>query len=226
MSKVNQYNMDIFAVPISVTNFGEESRDLNKQLLYDCERIYEDEQTEQRTGIGVHQSKTGLETKYDSFQRLQKIISSASKDTVQRGGTQSSNVQATGFWININTDPCAYNMPHSHSFSYMWTGVYFPTSGFDNNHEISSDQDLDEFTEILSSSKPNPGSLVLLDPNEHTKSGIADRNTSRYPYWGNPICITPREGTLVIFPSYLPHMVTPTCKDHFKRISIAFMVEI
>lgn len=227
MSKiqVRQNFLDLFPVPVSIGSLGEGSREFNKALLDEIKTIFKAEKTEQRTGIGVFQTAGGLEEKYEMFKVLQGVISSSAVEILNKTGTTSSEIIAENFWVNVNNSSSGYNMPHGHMFSHMWTGVYFPTSGFSDTEIFSDKENLDEPAELSSSSVPPPGSLVLLDPHEATKSGIALRNTSRYPYWGNPVCVAPKEGTMVLFPTYLPHMVTPTGKDNFTRISIAFMIK-
>ena len=217
--QVNSMNLDIFPIPIMIGTLGEESRELNRQLIEDSKRAFNEINTEQRSGVGVDQTISGLENYYESFRTLGVIISQCSKTRLQG----SQEISTEGFWVNRNTNKSAFHMPHSHSFKkYMWTGVYFPTSGFINGKAISDNENLDEIADLKSSSQPSPGALTLLDPLEFAKSGICEPEIPRYPYWGNPIVIPPKEGTFVIFPTYLTHMVTPTNEDNFYRLSTAF----
>lgn len=216
-------NISAFPIPISYGSFGEQSRTLNKHLMADTiKHTYSEFET--RSGIGVRQSSGGLENHYESFKALQDIISIFSKTIVEWTGIETDVVEAVGLWANLNNDPYAYHMPHAHSLKYVYTGVYFPTSGILDGHELSLDQNLDDEPNIISDSRPAPGSLVLLDPNQNIKDGISNGKSARFPFFGNPICVEPREGTIVIFPSYLSHMVTPTKKENFTRVSIAFNI--
>ena len=193
--------LDAFPIPMFLFDIGAPATELNEALLCDLEReLRVDTQT--RTGVNADQSPAGLESKYQSFSALRDILGQASSQLLERKCT------AEHLWGNTITQPHGFHMPHSHRIgNYMWNGVYFPMT-------------LDG-PALHSSSQPPEGSLVLLDPLEFVKSGVADEDTDRYPYWGNPICITPKAGTMVLFPVYLPHMVTPI-GQHDSRTSIAF----
>lgn len=223
----NIANLDVFPIPISVGTLGEGSRELNAKLCEDSFRAFDEVEVEERTGIGIEQTVSGLERNYESFDTLGKILTEYSKNTVFSAGTSNTDIKAEFFWANRNTNKSAFHMPHSHQLDgYMWTGVYFPTSGWRGDVAISKSQDLDELVDITSRTQPEPGSLTLLDPLQFVKTGVATKKTARYPYWGNPITITPKEGTVVLFPTYLPHLVTPTEEDDFTRLSIAFYVRV
>ena len=189
--------LDAFPVPLYIMNIAEETGNLNNDLVKDINWIV-NTQTQERTGVGVKQTISGLEESVESFTQLAEILSNLSTQLLGRETT------AEHFWAN-STDS-GFHMPHAHRIGeHMWNGVYFPSGDADWTYE--------------SSSSPKAGSLVILDPLEFVKSGVADEETDRYPYWGNPICIAPKAGTLALFPVYLPHMVTPA---EGPRKSVAF----
>lgn len=221
------YNMSAFAIPICYGSFGEDSRNLNKQIVEDIDHYINNYDFEKRSGVDVKQSFLGLENIYNSFDILGNLISKYVEKYVEWSGVNTENIIVNNFWANVNTDPYAFHMPHSHDIrKATFSGVYFPSSGILNEISISDTQDLNKDPDVCSKTQPNSGDLVLLDPIEFVKTSIANKNISKYPFFGNPICITPREATIVIFPSYLSHMVTPTKKENFKRISVAFNIEI
>jgi hypothetical protein len=227
MTSAKAINVDAFPIPVTVGTLGEASRDLNKQLLLDIEHAFNEVEVEERTGIGIDQTVSGLEEGYQSFQILQHALTQFSTQTVLRAGTRNSDIKAEFLWANRNTKSSAFHMPHSHQLDgYMWTGVYFPSSGMKEGVSLSDEQNLDEAPQLVSKTQPSPGDLTLLDPLQFVKTGTATKKTDRYPYWGNPLCVTPREGTVVLFPTYLPHLVTPTEQDDFLRLSIAFYVKV
>lgn len=220
-------NLDLFSIPVSVGTFGESSRELNKALLEDSEKAFLEVEVEERTGIGIEQTISGLEKSYKSFNTLAQLITQYATPIISDRGTRNTDISAEFFWANRNTSKSAFHMPHAHQLDgYMWTGVYFPTSGFMNGEPVSNGENLDEITNITSSTQPDPGALTLMDPLHFVKTGVASKKTDRYPYWGNPIVIPPKEGTIVMFPTYLPHLVTPTLKEDFYRLSIAFYVRV
>ena len=222
-----QANLSLFPIPVSVGTFGEASRELNKQLVIDSLDGLATTEVEERSGIHVKQTVSDLEGKYNSFAKLQALVTDYARGVVSWAGTHNSDIKSEFFWCNLNQRRDAFHMPHSHQMDgYLWTGVYFPTSGVLDGKNLSDDEDLDVMVDITSKTQPDPGSLVLQDPLHFVKQGVATKKTDRYPFWGNSICIVPKEGTIVLFPTYLPHLVTPTEKDNFTRLSIAFYVRV
>lgn len=231
---VQPVHIDAFAVPISFFFLGEQSRDMNKQMVSD---IYKERDTSNykmsRSGMGIWQSTIDLEKKYKVFSEFKDSIKSIVFGTLQKvgfGGDIDSYIKIEEFWANIDETPYGYNTPHIHGVgSTAYAGVYYPSSGIQDGKHLSDNEHLGELkNDIEASNRPKPGSLVFLDPGGNAKSLIGpDREDfKRYPYYSLPICITPREGTLVLFPAYLMHYVTPTEKDNFTRISVAFSVNI
>lgn len=216
---------DISAFSIPIRYGMLDSDDLNEKLLKDVFFELNNNGNEKRSGVGVHQTKSGLEKNYESFYVLSNKIKHFLLDFIKHVKVYDDFI-IRDLWANVNTDPFAFHMPHSHGInnSCIFTGVYFPTSGYNNNT-------LEEYKNsktpiITSKTQPEPGDLVLLDPNENIKTAIATKKTEKYPFFGNPICITPIKNTIIVFPSYISHMVTPTNKENFTRISIAYNVGI
>jgi hypothetical protein len=217
-------DISAFAIPIRYGMLN--ANYLNKQLIEDIFLELNNNGNEKRSGVGVFQTKSGLEKKYDSFKILSKKIKHFLLDFIKNVKVHDEFVVG-GIWGNINNDPFAFHMPHSHGInnSCIFTGVYFPTSGYFDNDTLK-EYNNSKSPIVTSKTQPNPGDLVLLDPNENIKTAISTQKTEKYPFFGNPICITPVKNTIVVFPSYLNHMVTPTKKENYTRISIAYNVSI
>lgn len=217
-------DISAFAIPIRYGMLN--ANDLNKQLIEDIFLELNNNGNEKRSGVGVFQTKSGLEKKYDSFKILSEKIKHFLLDFIKNVKVHDEFVVG-GIWGNVNNDSFAFHMPHSHGInnSCIFTGVYFPTSGYFDNDKLK-EYNNSKFPIVTSKTQPNPGDLVLLDPNENIKTAISTRKTEKYPFFGNPICITPVKNTIVVFPSYLNHMVTPTKKENYTRISIAYNVSI
>jgi hypothetical protein len=200
--------LDAFSIPIFTDTLNWAVGSGFNQRLWDD--VITHKKMQNRSGKNVKQTNVGLEEEYASFKELASVISIWARKTVKEAGTTLHNGSARSFWANYNNTPHAFHMPHAHTLEgFMWTGVYFPKGK------------TDVFLE--SSNIPRPGSLVLMDPLGPMKTSCATVDTKLYPYWGNPICIQPRESSVVLFPSYLPHMVTPT-ETGEERMSIAFSV--
>ena len=105
-------------------------------------------------------------------------------------------------WANVNRGGTA-NAVHNHSLSH-WSGVYYVRIG---------EYDADEL--------PRAGGLTFIDP----RGGI---NMYQHPgdsLFGEAMTLMPTAGDLVIFPSWLYHLVRPFRTDTY-RISIAFNAAI
>jgi len=215
-----------FSNPISYMSLGEESRDLNKAIMFDTKQILEKQTSPSRTGVGVNQSYGFLENQYESIDRLKTIVDSLLSKTVM----QSFHIEtfqipnSNNFWLNSNSNESAWHMPHTHNVIDTISGVYFPSSGIQDGVEISEAQDLNEDV-FIRPGRPNNGDLIFMDP-IMTKESMVMPNVrvNKYPFYGMPLCITPKAGTLVFFASWIPHLVAPTCKENFTRTSIAFGV--
>ena len=223
--------LDLFAVPISIINLGEESRKINEDILKQITFVKGNETPQRRTGVGVWQSSVGLEEKYESFSKLSNYFFSQALPYLNKVGLTgdvSSYMKCEDFWVNYNNSPYAYHPPHIHGTgNTMFSGVYYPSSGILNGEHISEKQNLDNPVEIISSGQPKPGSLVFLDPMSALKNQVyPNGKLNKYPYYGLEICITPQEGTLVLFPHYLQHLVTPTETTGLIRMSVAFNINI
>ena len=100
-------------------------------------------------------------------------------------------------WANVNRSG-AFNQVHTHPGNH-WSGVYYVVPGDYGEDEI-------EF----------PGQLQIHDPRERS-----DMYLHPHAPYGNPFRIKPREGLMVLFPSWLSHSVNIFYSET-TRISIAF----
>lgn len=220
--------IDGFPIAIMHHLFGCSFNDLNKRLLNDIDSEIASKQQIERTiertgGREIIQTPTLLETKYQSFKELSTNICLIVQPFFKQIGVIETNITAVDFWANVNESVSGFHMPHSHTGKSIYTGVYFPTTGFLNNVEIE-----ENFNQPIIKSESNPAasSLVLLDPLEFVKTTTITNKVLRYPYFGNPICFQPQKSLMVMFPNYLPHMTIPNKNNNLKRISIAFNVSV
>lgn len=103
-------------------------------------------------------------------------------------------------WVNINPQH-GFNVPHDHP-GYTWSGVYY----------------------VLLPEKKDPegrsGSIELLDPRTSAAALATDIARSS-AYFSPKRTISPKNGMILIFPSYLRHWVYPN-EEEEDRISMAF----
>ena len=64
--------------------------------------------------------------------------------------------------------------------------------------------------------------LVLFDPSRTTKA-LVNSSLEYEEYYGAECSIVPRESLLILFPTWITHMVTPLTKKS-KRYSISFSI--
>ncbi|CAB5221316.1 Conserved hypothetical protein CHP02466 [uncultured Caudovirales phage] len=218
--------MNLFPVNCAMFNLGEESRGMNSQILREVYELKKVLAPEKRSGRGVFQSQQDLEKDFDIFSKLRDHFTPLATSFLQESGFIGDPweyLELGSFWFNYNSNQNAYHLPHTHGYGEtMFSGVYFPTSGILNGEHESSNQNLDEDISLNFTNNPAPGDLVLLDPNHALKRAVTVSKQTYYPYYGNSLSITPREGLLVIFPAYLMHMVVPTEKENFERLTIVF----
>lgn len=99
-------------------------------------------------------------------------------------------------WFNVN-EQGDYNTPHLHSQN-TWSGVYYVKTG----NPVAD--------------RPSSGVIEFMDPRVRcdvgAKQGFSHSGT---------LAITPRDGMLLVFPSYMEHFVHPYFGDK-PRITLAF----
>jgi uncharacterized protein (TIGR02466 family) len=214
----------LFPSPLGYVNFGESNRELNKQLVEDIEIHRGKYDSEERTFRGNNnswQSEGQLERRYTSFEKLRKQIDEAAKPILKHSGYKEEalpNLKVTNLWANIIFDVGGFSFPHIHpTHTAVWTGVYYPHG--------AEYEDLNNFVEediIQLHRQKGEGALVLFDPSRDQKQLISSAVDDK-EYYGGEVTIFPRESLLLLFPSWMPHMVMPlTTKT--KRYSISFSI--
>jgi hypothetical protein len=213
----------LFASPFGYSNFGEENRELNKQLIKDInyDRSVDDgKQRSFKHNDSSWQSFPTMETKYNSFEILREQIQYALKPIMKHSGFEEEvvdNCKVENLWANLIFDAGGYSTPHFHgSGRTLWSGVYYPQGLEENNN-------LDEFKEeewIQLGFKKGDGLLVLYDPAKVVKAQVY-KPFKTAEYYGQEVTVVPRESLLVLFPAWMSHMVTPLTKKE-NRYSISF----
>ena len=221
MSQVNLLNA--FPMPIIYGNLGEQCIDLNNRMISKIYELMETDENLPKSGVGVFQTRENLEVYDSSFYQLANLMKQVFMTQKDNLKLNINDVNVRSLWANIIVDnPWAYNMPHGHTMSYKFSFVYFPTSGIVDGKKLP----FEGTSEIASNHHPPAGNLVILDPLQNIKAYITPGPNEygehlKFPYWGSPINIGPQEGMYVIFPAYAFHMVTPTERSDYTRMTIA-----
>lgn len=132
--------------------------------------------------------------------RIEELVFSLIGELLRKDGTKRTFTLLIDSWANVNRRG-DYNVVHTHP-NCMWSGVYYVTPGEPDK------------------SVPYSGMLELLDPRESAnyiqiQNTVLDARTF----------IENVPGRMVLFPSWLKHMVHPFVGDGV-RISIAFNVNV
>jgi len=101
-------------------------------------------------------------------------------------------------WVNVNPQH-TYNVPHDHP-GYTWSGVYY--------------------AKVPPQNDARSGNIEFLDPRTCVTAFATDVS-KQSSYFSPKRTITPKNGMIVIFPSYLRHWVYPN-EEPVDRITFAF----
>lgn len=208
----------LFPIPVGVYNFGENNHELNLDLIADITtEITNDPDGEDHSNMGGWHSKTDLEEKHRSFRILRSIIEDCGNNYATIHGYKPGLI-CSDLWANINSSG-NMNFPHHHGTSAL-TGVYYPIESIKGDSPNFNYLDLDSVA-----LKPgtwdsvNGGSLVFQDPSYGMKIHLLKEKATAYNI--DFYHVYPTASILVLFPTYLTHMVLPFTEDK-TRVSISF----
>jgi hypothetical protein len=206
----------LFPIPISVCNFGQKNHDLNIQLVEDgLTEKDKDPKGEDHSNLGGWHSKTDLEKKYNSYKELSTILTKYGNLYCKEYGYKEGLV-CSDLWANINQSGDV-NFMHHHGTTAL-TGVYYPIESIvENDWKFNYTEE----TPIKAGTWNNQdgGSLVFQDPSYGMKVHLLKDKSS--PYNIDFYHLYPTSSVLVLFPTYLLHMVLPFKEDK-TRVSISF----
>ncbi len=196
--------------PTPVGSFKDDNFESRKNEIL---KICNDERNNDSKG-NMRSNRVGWQSDYEWFFRddnksfydyLHKMIESLFYESFDHRGELSFTIH--NCWININP-PGAYNLPHTHP-GCDYTGVLYV------NLPINEDED-------------ETAPIVLDSPHSHahgiTYGMYSERLVLKHGIYAE-IELYPSEGTILIFPSSLRHMVE-TNKSKEERVSIAFNIAV
>jgi uncharacterized protein (TIGR02466 family) len=192
-----------FGTPIS-TYLWPDSDTLNAELR---DVILQKEKSDEglaRSNVGGWHSKPDLFLwGADCVRVLQDRVTTSALDMTRlvttSTGSQKVNLQLD-CWANVSRRG-QYNMVHDHPGA-MWSGVYYVSGGSPDDND------------------PSNGKLELLDP----RAGVNMLRLEQGLFGGRYL-VDAMPGLMVLFPSWLKHMVHPFSGSG-ERISISFNVYV
>jgi uncharacterized protein (TIGR02466 family) len=186
----------IYSTPVWMSVFQEFGD--NKETFLSCVREFrkENPKSEEKSNIYGYQSPAKLQTQQELaslFNYICAMCSQATKDL----NFIDCDVFLTNAWVNFNDSRNCMNTEHIHGETF--SGVFYLQAPEES------------------------GRLVLKNPGMNRMWNGCNLTQSKNQFTGEMIKIEPEEGSIVIFPSYLPHLVEPNNHDE-ERISISFNV--
>jgi uncharacterized protein (TIGR02466 family) len=182
----------MFATPLFV--FEVENPDELNQ------KIFDEAQAIRAASAGlVRSNQLGWHSDPDLFKRtepgikeLTGYITTCLSEVVFRTTKDRPTKLSCEGWINVNPKG-AFNVPHDHA-GYLWSGTYY--------------------VRVPRVEGSRSGHIEFLDP----RSNVAANAATTFK---NKFRLGPRNGQLIVFPSYLTHWVYPNEEDS-ERMTIAF----
>lgn len=209
-------SIPLFPIPVSVCNFGKNFHDLNVKLVEDALlEKNKDPEGEDHSNLGGWHSKTDLENKYESYKELSKILTKYGNAYCKQHGYREGLV-CNDLWANLNQSG-DLNFMHHHGTTAL-AGVYYPIEsivGDDWRFNYTNDNPIKAGTW----NNQDGGSLVFQDPSYGMKTHLIKDVSS--PYNVDFYHVYPTSSILVLFPTYLLHMVLPF-RENKVRMSISF----
>jgi uncharacterized protein (TIGR02466 family) len=182
----------LFAVPIWDIALPN-FKEVKGKLITDLKDYLNDNPPEVRSNVNGKHSRTLLHED-PRFTQLFNFITNIVNESAESIGLPG-NLKVMESWVNINDTPGAFNLQHIHG------GVI---SGC-----------------LYIQVPKGSGKLYLTNPAPiHLWEGL-NVTPDRNEYSGETKEVDPIEGTIIMFPSYLPHAVGPNTSD-VERISVAF----
>jgi uncharacterized protein (TIGR02466 family) len=188
----------VFA-PIVDEYFIEEPERLNLDLVESVYRWRAEEQGTVRSNVdGWHSDGNIFKRTEAPFVEICRHFVEACKPIMERFIARKElanrNLQLEG-WANVNPRH-AYNQIHTHE-RFDLSGVYY--------------------VKVPERSKTDSGVIQFLNPS-YRGGPYSDLFNAMHP---QAFIVRPREGQMIVFPSAMPHWVTPNEEDE-DRISLAF----
>lgn len=165
----------------------------NKKLLKEVKKIQSKDAGRTLTNLGGWQSNDILEDELKNHPEMQKMVLRSMEICLEiyKLWQISNTVYFDNMWINVNKEH-DFNLKHVHPRSYF-SVVYYPKTN------------------------DRAGDILFYRPD--TQEHYIDSPTPN-EYTNKKLQFRPVEGMLLLFPSYLPHIVYPN-QTNEERISIA-----
>lgn len=188
--------ISIFSVPLWETEFPD--FDSKKEIFLETVKEYrkENPRGDNSSSVNGYQSPEYLHTKENLRCLFEHICYVAEKASNQLNFSKNT-IYITGSWVNFNENRQTINSPHNHED--IFSGVFY-----------------------LNIPKES-GKLCLINPSINSLWMGKKLSEEKTKFTSEVLKIEPKEGMILLWPSYLNHYVEPNNHDD-ARISISFRV--
>jgi uncharacterized protein (TIGR02466 family) len=185
--------MDLFSIPCWQYLLPNYDK---QSIILSIENFHTINGTEQISNHRGFQSQKNLHS-VEELTPIFNFICESVKQAAEELNLEFKNIGIIESWSNINEGTSSYN--HQHSHQGVLSGVFY----------------LD--------APEGSGNLVIVNPGMNTLWQGYPMIKARNKYTSEAIKVKPKDGLLILWPSYVPHSVETNSRD-VKRISISFNI--
>ncbi len=183
----------IFSTPIWMSVYPDFEE--HKETFLSCVRNFKNNNPqENKSNVAGYHSPETLQTE-EQLRPLFQYVCEMAMQAVQDLNFIDNNIFLTSAWVNFNDTRQCMNSEHIHG--EILSGVFYLKV------------------------PPESGKLVISNPGMNRLWGGIQLVKEKNQFTGEMMKIEPEEGSIILFPSYLPHSVETNNHDD-ERISISF----
>jgi uncharacterized protein (TIGR02466 family) len=184
----------IFSVPVWMSEFPDFEE--HQESFLTCVRNFRKNNPQgiEKSNIAGYQSPFTLQGE-EELRSLFQYVCGMAIQAIQDLNFIESNIFLTQAWVNFNDSRECMNSEHVHG--EVLSGVFYLKA------------------------PPNSGKLVIANPGMNSLWSGCQMVKEKNQFTGERMRIQPEEGSIILFPSYLPHSVETNSHDD-ERISISF----
>lgn len=188
--------LPIYSTPVWMDAFQDFEE--NKDTFLSCVKKFKENnpESEEKSNINGYQSSATLQTQEELAPVFNYVCGMAAQATKDLNFIDC-DVFLTHAWVNFNDSRECMNTQHIHGETF--SGVFYLKAPEES------------------------GRLVLVNPGINRLWNGCNLTQSKNQFTGEMIKIDPEEGSVILFPAYLPHFVEPNRHDD-ERISISFNI--
>ncbi len=185
--------MDLFSIPCWQYLFSNYDKQSIMSAIENFHALHGTEQISNHQGF---QSQKNLHS-VEELSTIFKFVCDSARQAAEELNLEFKEIGIVESWSNINQGINSYN--HQHCHQGVLSGVFY----------------LD--------APEGSGNLVIVNPGMNTLWQGYPMVKARNKYTSEAITVKPKDGLLILWPSFVPHSVETNSRD-IKRVSISFNI--